>query len=101
MPSNRITKHARPLYSLQGKGKQNECIIVYNYLKKHLATASMVAAVTGIEQKNICRYKRTLEKAGQLWQVKEALCKKTGHKAWYLTTDPDLAPDLPNQLILF
>lgn len=79
----------------------NQLKTIFQYLKKHVATASMVADVTGIYQKNICRYKRDLEKAGKLWEVRKATCKKTGFRAWYLTTDPEKAPQLPTQLNLF
>lgn len=60
---------------------------VYEYLQEHTATASMVAHETGIPQKNVCRYKRELEKSGKLWEVEPKLCEVTGCKAWYLTTD--------------
>ena len=60
----------------------------------------MVSAATGIPQKNICRYKRDLEKAGRLWEIEKKLCKQTGFKAWYLTTNPEQAP-FNNQLNLF
>lgn len=65
---------------------------LYKFLKKYTATASMVSAVTGIPQKNLCRFKRQLQDAGLLWEVKKAACKVTGFKAWYLTTDPEKAP---------
>ena len=65
---------------------------IFQYLQEHTATASMVSAVTGVPQKNITRYKRDLEKAGQLWEVEKSLCKQTGFKAFYLTTNPDKAP---------
>ncbi len=52
----------------------------------------MIADATGIYQKNICRYKRDLEKAGRLWEIEKRTCKKTGFRAWYLTTDPAKAP---------
>jgi hypothetical protein len=52
----------------------------------------MVSEVTGIKQKNICRYKRDFEKAGLLWEIRKGTCKITGFKAWYLTTDPAKAP---------
>lgn len=65
---------------------------IFHYLSKHVATASMVAEATGIYQKNICRYKRDLEKAERLWEIEKKLCKKTGFRAWYLTTNPDKAP---------
>jgi len=69
--------------------------IVFQYLQEHTATASMVTEATKILQKNICRYKRDLEKAGRLWQVRRVACKETGCKAWYLTTDPAKAPASP------
>lgn len=59
----------------------------YNYLQKHVATASMVTKATGIPQKNITRFKREYEKAGMLWQVVEKPCKATGFKAWWITTN--------------
>jgi hypothetical protein len=75
---------------------------IFQYLQSHVATASMIADVTGIYQKNICRYKRDLEKAGLLWEVEQKLCKLTGFKAYYLTTNPDFAPtDGTIQLKLF
>ena len=75
---------------------------IFQYLQEHIATASMVADATGICQKNICRYKRDLEKAGRLWETEKKPCKTTGFKAWYLTTNPDKAPKhLLTQLNLF
>lgn len=65
---------------------------IFTYLYNNIATASMVSAATGIPQKNICRYKRDLEKAGRLYEIEKKLCKKTGFKAWYLTTNPELFP---------
>jgi hypothetical protein len=60
----------------------------------------MVSAETGIPQKNICRYKRDLEKSNRLWETEKKECKNTGFKAWYLTTDPSKAPN-SNQLKMF
>jgi hypothetical protein len=75
---------------------------IFTYLKKHAATASMVTEATGVKQKCITRYKRDLEKAGRLWEVRKAPCKQTGFKAWYLTTDETKAPKSSiNQLNLF
>ena len=99
-----MPKHYNPPYKRQGKGKthQNQLQTIFQYLKVHEATASMIADVTGIYQKNICRYKRDLEKAGRLWEIEKKLCKKTGFKAWYLTTNPNKAPkQLLTQLNLF
>ena len=80
---------------------QSQLQTIFHYLSGNVATASMVADITGIYQKNICRYKRDLEKAGVLWEVGKAPCKLTGFKAWYLTCDPSRAPETPEQLKLF
>jgi len=73
---------------------------ILQFLKDHTATASMVASKTGIPQKNICRYKRNLEKLGLLWELRKLPCKKTGFRAWFLTTNPENIPT-NNQLSLF
>lgn len=65
----------------------NERQIVFNFLQNHTATASMISEATGIKQKNICRYKRKLQKSGLLWEVERSKCKITGRQAWYLTTN--------------
>jgi len=83
------------------KLKLTQLQTIFHFLRNNIATASMVAAATGVPQKNICRYKRDLEKAGRLWELERKLCKKTGFKAWYLTTDPDKVPDCPTQLTFF
>lgn len=94
--------HMNSPHKEQGKDKlfKTQLETIFHYLQEHIATASMVSAATGVPQKNICRYKRDLEKTGQLWEIEKKECKKTGFKAWYLTTDPNKAP-MNNQLILF
>ncbi len=79
----------------------NELQTIFHYLIENMATASMVEAATGVKQKNICRYKRDLEKAGRLWEIEKKACKVTGFKAWYLTTDKGKAPISKPQLNLF
>lgn len=74
---------------------------IFEYLKTHTATASMIAQATEIPQKNICRYKRDMEKAGILWEIEKNTCNVTGFKAWYLTTDAKKAPSQSNQLKFF
>lgn len=94
-----------PIDSLNSQSKDNSHLnqlkTIFQYLQNHIATASMVADATGIYQKNICRYKRDLEREGRLWEITKDTCKKTGFRAWYLTTDPDKAPQRPTQLNLF
>ena len=82
----------------RGKIKQDQTLTVLNYLKLHTATASMVSVATGIPQKNICWYKRALEKEDLLWEVYRATCKITSRQAWFLTTNTHKKP---TQLKLF
>jgi hypothetical protein len=84
------------------KDQYNQLQTIFHLLQKQSLTASMVAEITGIYQKNICRYKRDLEKSGILWEVEKKLCKKTGFRAWYLTTNPEKAQNNSvKQLSLF
>jgi hypothetical protein len=87
-------KTLTPQHNRQSEVKDhfNQLQTIFQYLQMEVATASMVAEATGIYQKNICRYKRDLEKAGKLWEIEKRTCKKTGFKAWYLTTNPAKAP---------
>ncbi len=80
--------------------KGRELYRVFIYLQKHTATASMVAAALNIHRPNLCRYKREWEKTGRLAEVKKGICKITKHRAYYLTTNPDLFP-VHSQLKLF
>lgn len=86
----------------QGKNKQpkNQKKTIFEYLKTHIATASMVSDATNVPQKSICRYKRDLEKQGLLYEIEKRFCKLTGFRAWYLTTNPELFPK-SNQLKMF
>ncbi|MBX3165313.1 MAG: hypothetical protein KF900_12630 [Bacteroidetes bacterium] len=74
-----------------GKGNtpRTQIQTIFHYLQENIATASMVSEATGVPHKNICRYKRDLEKHNLLWEVERKPCKKTKHKAWYITTNPN------------
>lgn len=99
-----MNKSVTPSHKRQNEGTNtfSQLQTIFQYLLDHIATASMVAEATGIYQKNICRYKRDLEKSGRIWETEKKTCKKTGFKAWYLTTNPDNAPsNSNNQLKLF
>jgi len=85
-----------PLNSLYSENKDNyfqsQKKIVLEYLRNHVATASMIAKATGIPHKNICRHKCNLENAGLLKELYKAPCKETGYGASYLTTNSKLFP---------
>lgn len=94
---NKKTKPtSTPNITLNSQSKSNkfktELKTIFEYLKRKICTASMLSEATGIKQKNICRYKRDLEKRGLLVEVNKTNCKTTGFKAWYITTNPDLIP---------
>ena len=78
----------------------NQVETIFSFLQVNVATASMVSAATGVPQKNICLYKRDLEKSGKLAEVKKGPCQVTKFKAWYLTCDKKLFP-VQKQLTLF
>lgn len=100
MKKNNNPLHKRQKQDTKGKSYRTQLVTIFQYLQQHTATNTMVSTVTGVPQKNICRFKRDLEKVGRLWEVEKKPCRLTGHKAWYLTTNPDKAP-FNNQLTLF
>jgi hypothetical protein len=81
-----------PNNSLNSQNKDNrntnQLKTIFQFLFENVATASMVSEATGISQKNICRYKRDLEKENRLWEIEKKVCEKTGFLAWHLTTNP-------------
>lgn len=92
-------QHKRQVKDTKEQSFKTQLKTIFEYLHNNIATASMVSEATGIPQKNICRFKRDLENVGRLWEVEKKLCKKTGFKAWYLTTNPKNKP-YTNQLTL-
>lgn len=96
------TKSPLRLGESQGKGTHEiQEKIFFDYLKNHVASASMATYATGVPQKNCTRYKRSYEKDGRLVQIKKDRCKITGRYVWYLTTNKDLFPKTSPQLTLF
>lgn len=60
---------------------------IFNFLQDNTSTASMVSKACNIPQKNICRYKKDLEKKGLLKEVAKRKCRLTGFPAWCLSTN--------------
>lgn len=67
--------------------KTTQLKTIFHYLHENTATASMVSKACNIPQKNICRYKKDLEKKGLLKEVAKRKCRLTGFPAWYLSTN--------------
>lgn len=85
-------KQGAQQHKIQSKVNEsnNQLKIIFHYLLKYTATNTMVSYATNVSQKNICRIKRNLEKEGKLQEVERKLCKITGHRASYLTTNKKL-----------
>ncbi|WP_051605438.1 hypothetical protein [Sediminibacter sp. Hel_I_10] len=62
--------------------------IIFSYLLDKTATNSMISVSTGIARASICKSKRKLEDQWKLFEVKKDVCKVSGHKASFLTTNP-------------
>lgn len=71
----------------------------YNYLFRNVCTVAMASKALSISEKNLCRHKATLEKAGRIFIVKREKCEHTGFLANYLSTNPIHAPQ--SQMKLF
>ena len=69
---------------------KSQLIRYYEYLQKNTATNSMVEQAIGIKQKNLTRYKVTLEDQGSLVVVYRGFCKVTGFPADYLSTNKEI-----------
>ena len=79
-----------------GKSKdkhfQNQFRITFDAFYKEPLTMKEVSVKTGIDRANICRYCRTMRKAGMIAVVKKSLCTITRHWANRYTTNRDLFP---------
>ena len=69
---------------------KSQLIQYYEYLQKNTATNSMVEQAIGIKQKNLTRYKVTLEDQGSLVVVFRGFCEVTGFLADYLSTNKEI-----------
>ena len=73
--------------------KDNEIQRVYDYLQRETATVTLAAVALNIYRTNLCRRKRTLQKAGHLIEVKKGYCPITKRNGvQFLTTNPALMP---------
>lgn len=71
--------------SLNQQNKDSQLQAFFQFLLKREATATEVSLSTGIPQKNICRYKREMEKAGKLREVRRTICPITKFPAFLIT----------------
>jgi len=90
MSSNNTTQSLTKTFQSKDKVFKRQLKTIFEYLKQNTATNTMVSVNTGVPQKNICRFKRDLEQQGLLIEVEKKLCKITGFRAWYLSTNENL-----------
>jgi hypothetical protein len=90
MSSNTTTQSLTKTFQSKDKTFKRQLKTIFEYLKHNTATNTMVSINTGVPQKNICRFKRDLEQQGLLIEVEKKLCKITGFRAWYLSTNENL-----------
>lgn len=70
-----------------------EIEILHKYLKDKIATCTEAHKATGIDQKNLCRYKRELEKNGHLFVCRKGVCPETKMDGvQFITTNYNLVP---------
>jgi hypothetical protein len=85
---------------MDGKEFQSQKIKVFESLKEKPKTRLQVSFETNILRGNICYFVRDFRNLHKVAVYKKGIDPLTGHKAEYLTTDPDLFPN-DNQLGLF
>lgn len=90
-------KHnAPPFNSLNSQFKDTKFIDqlnkVYNVFFEQPSTMKEVDIICGVMRENICRYVRTLRKAGKIYLINKRTCKVTKHTAGEYTTNPKLIP---------
>jgi hypothetical protein len=90
MSTKQYTHRLNITYQSKDKVLKKQIKTIFQYLENNTATNTMVSHNTGVSQKNICRFKRDLEKQGLLIEVEKKLCKITGFSAWYLSTNKDI-----------
>ena len=79
---------------------QNQFKKTFEGFFKQPQTMKELSVSTGIDRANICRYCRTMRKAGTIAAVKKTYCSITKHIANKYTTNPDFFP-IDSQLKLF
>lgn len=72
------------------KNKDTQINLFFQYLYENIATVSIISKVTDISEKNLCQYKRLLKKQSLLFKVYHVICKETGFRANFITTNAKL-----------
>lgn len=79
-----------PCSEMQDNYSQEQ--LFYESLKHVTTTKKALCEALDLPVEGCCRYKRTLQRAEKLWEVKKIYCPLTRRRASILTTDPSKAP---------
>lgn len=90
-----IDKHYK-----DNKKFRTQAKIVFNSFFYKPQTMKEVEVKTKIDRAGICRYVATFRKQNKIAVLKTVYCSITKHKAYLLTTNPELFP-IDSQLKLF
>lgn len=96
-----MTSNTTPSTNKPGGYKNSDFQAFLEYLERVPATATEAAVTLGIYRPTVCRYKRALEKAGTLAEIRPVVCTITKRRAALLTADPTLFPKASLQVSLF
>lgn len=90
------------LHKRQSKDKhfQTQFKVTFEGFFKKPQTMKELSVSTGIDRANICRYCRTMRKAGTLAVYKKVYCSITKHLANSYTANPEMFP-INSQLKMF
>ena len=98
-----MRKHdSNPLRKTQVKDKhfQTQFKETFEGFYKQPLTMKELSISTGIDRANICRYCRSMRKAGTIAVAKKVYCSITKHLANRYTTNPEMFPNT-SQLKMF
>jgi hypothetical protein len=81
------------------KNKDTKIKLFQQYLSLNICTIAIASKALNISEKNLCQYKRLLEKQGLLYKVYHGICKETGFRAYYITTNAKLKSECLTKLL--
>lgn len=82
--------------SVNSQRKDKKYLGQYRTIRKYFfnktASRFMASVATGIPLQNVCRYVATLRDLKQIAVIRKDLCRISGEKVEFLSTNPELFP---------
>jgi len=95
-----MAKYFNTHQSDKRQGKYTQFRETFEGFFKQPQTMKELSVTIGIDRANICRYCRTMRKAGTIAVLKKTYCSITKHLANKYTTNPELFP-IDSQIKMF